>query len=203
MRLIKRAFMVLVAALVAATLHYNLPKREVVRILDAYEKRVDFGDNAFFWAGTPVGMGDAPNRDVRFIDTVRPNGRVRVFRNEDTGWGWPPYFKMNASNLGAQAKELVSTRENPTWVLVTHYGWRSEFLSIFPNAIRLREVDSPDMRPVPWFNIAFLIVFALVALTLWRLWRILFERRISPVLRAADRRSGALRERLRGWRSGV
>jgi hypothetical protein len=167
----------------------------VVRILDAYERRVDLGATSIFWSSAPIGMASGPNRDVRFIDTVRPNGRVRVFRNEDTGWSWPPYFKVNASNLGAEAKELVSTRDNPTWVMITYYGWRSEVFSIFPNAVRIREVDGPEVRVFPWVNIAILAGLAVLVLTLWRLGQVVMRRRIRPALRLA----GEKRSRIRGW----
>lgn len=195
MRLASRLLLGLLALLIAASVHYTLPSREVVRILDAYERRVDLGINRLFWSRASPGMAGGPNRDVRFIDTVRPNGRVLVFRNEDTGWSWPPYFKVNSSNLGAEAKELVSTRDNPTWVVITYYGWRSELLSIFPNAVRIREVDSPDIRLFPWLNLVILAGLAVLGLSLWRLGQIVVRRRIRPVLLMA----GKKKSRIRGW----
>ena len=58
-------------------------------------------------------VGDVRERtvDVRFIAAVRPNGKPFVYRNEDTGWIWPPYFKYDSSNLQAKATDLRSTAE--------------------------------------------------------------------------------------------
>ena len=38
-----------------------------------------------------------------FIQTIKKNGKPMVYRNEDTGWGWPPYFKFDTANLQADA----------------------------------------------------------------------------------------------------
>jgi len=38
------------------------------------------------------------------------------------------------ADLQARAADLVSNRDAPVWVAVTHYGWRSRLLSAFPNA---------------------------------------------------------------------
>ncbi len=72
-----------------------------------------------------------------------------VYRNEDTGWGWPPYFKFDTTNLQAEAADLRSTAAAPQWAIMTHYGWRNEFLSIFPNAIGIRAVDDPGRNHHP------------------------------------------------------
>jgi len=50
------------------------------------------------------------------------------------------------------------------WVAVRHYGWRIRILSMYPNAISMKEVEGPDVRLIPWFNIIFLI---LLAATFW------------------------------------
>ena len=166
--------------LVAALLHYTLPQNDVVRITDTYERRVDFGENSIFWAES--GSGNAEGRisvDMFFIQTVKANGRVMVYRNEDTGWGWPPYFKFNTSNVQARAADMRSTSEAPEWVIVKHYGWRNEFLSIYPNAISLRETTGPDVRVIDWVGIVILVV---LAATFWafyvrvkRFWARRFE----------------------------
>ena len=151
---IKWAFWGIVALIVIAFLHYTLPQRDIVRISDTYEKRIDFGENSIFWAKEDTGTASGQiNRDVFFIQTIRKNGKPLVFRNEDTGWGWPPYFKFDTSNLQTEASDLRSTSENPKWVMVTHYGWRVEFLTVFPNAIAVKRVDDPDMTIIPWLNI--------------------------------------------------
>ena len=148
---------------VGAFLHYTLPQNDVARVVDTFEKRQDFGENSWFWAAPDSGNADlVVNRDVLFIQTVRSNGKPMVYRNEDTSWGWPPYFKFDTTNLQTEAADLKSTKDNPQWVVIRHYGWRNEFLTIFPNAVSIRPVDGPDVQIVPWLNI--IILTALAAL---------------------------------------
>lgn len=194
------------ALLVAAVLHYTLPQTDVVRIVGTDTRRIDFGENSFFWATPDVGTAGATTRDVKFIETVLyPSGRVMVYRNEDTGWGWPPYFKINSYNLQAQATDLISTAANPKWVVVTHYGWRNEFFTIFPNAIALRVTDDPDATRIPWLNILILGLLAAFALWLRALWRRFRRRTLQPVLAEmgavvdrVDARADAARDRALG-----
>ena len=88
MRLFKWLIILLIVTFIGSILHYTLPQRDVVRILDAYEKRMDVAANSFFWAQADAGTVTTDTRDVRFIDTIRPDGSVMVYRNEDTGFGW-------------------------------------------------------------------------------------------------------------------
>ncbi|MBL4750875.1 MAG: DUF1523 family protein [Amylibacter sp.] len=182
MRWIKWIVPTLLIVFVVAVFHYILPQRDIVRIIDAYEKRQDFGVNSIFWAQPDAGTSAQPTRDVRFIDTIMPDGSVMVFRNEDTGFSWPFYFKFDSADINAQAKELISSKDNPTWVAIRHYGWRNEYLTIFPNATSLKVVDNPDVRLIPWFNIAFFIFIGLFFLGLFRLLQRFKRRRIDPVL---------------------
>lgn len=205
MRYVKWSLILIALLTVASFLHYTLPKHDVVRIVGTDTRRIDFGENSIFWAQPDVGTGAGVNRDVKFIEAVRPNGRVRVYRNEDTGWGWPPYFKLNSFNLQAQAADLISTAQAPRWVAVTHYGWRSEFFTIFPNAVSVRPVDGPDATIVPWVNIVILGTLALLLVMAWRMLAQFRERMIDPALNRVedtwnemDARAGAARGRARG-----
>ena len=203
---VKWTFLALLALLVFAFFHYTLPQHDIVRIADTYEKRIDPGGNALFWADPPVGAARTANRDVFFIQAIRPNGRPIVYRNEDTGWGWPPYFKLDTSNLQAEATDLKSPKDNPQWVSVTHYGWRNEFLSIYPNAVGVRPVEGSDVSIFPWVNTIILTLVALAVLFLWRVWAQFRERTIDPLLEdvgetwdEVDERADAARDRARGW----
>ncbi len=181
-------------------LHYTLPDRDIVRIVNTEVRRVDFGTNSLFWQNS--GVGDAvntQNRDVLFIEAIRPDGGSAVYRNEDTGWGWPPYFKFDTANLQAQARDMVSEKDDIQWVAVRHYGWRNTFLSIFPNALSMKPVSGPDAQLIPWFNIVFLTVLAVILITLWRLWRNFWKRRVDPVLEDIDEAGDAARSRVSGW----
>ena len=168
---------------VLAFLHYTLPQHDIVRITDTYEKRVNPGENTLFWSNANTGENvSATERDVFFIQTFRANGRPMIYRNEDTGWGWPPYFKFNTANVQARASDLISksSAENAQWVAIRHYGWRNEFLSIFPNAVAVWPVDGPDARIIPWFNI---VVLVLLAAGWWAIrvrWNRFWEKRREP-----------------------
>lgn len=206
MRYIKWTFLAVVWTLFAAFLHYTLPRYDTVRITDTYETRIDFGENSIFWSHAPT--GNAPgvtNRDVFFIQAIRPNGRPRIYRNEDTGWGWPPYFKFNTANLQAAAADLRSTQSAPQWVAVRHYGWRNEFLSIFPNAVSVRPVAGPDDRVIPWSSVVILVLLAALIWGLTVRWLRFKRRRITPAMNefdgAVDARRAGLSRWWRGWRS--
>ncbi|MDR9393207.1 DUF1523 family protein [Roseovarius sp. SYSU LYC5161] len=182
---VKWGFIAAFWLLVAGVLHYTLPQHDVARITDTYEKRVDPGSNALFWANADAGSDPTvKNRDVFFIQTFRTDDAPMIYRNEDTGWGWPPYFKFDTSNLQAEASDLISKQnaDTPQWVMIRHYGWRNEFFSIFPNAVSVWPVDSPDARVIPWFNI---VLLTLLAAGFWAIrvrWRRFRETRINPVV---------------------
>lgn len=183
MTYVKWIFALLFWGLVAAFFHYTLPQRDIVRVTDTYEKRIDFGENSIFWSQADAGNDPtATNRDVFFIQTRKVNDRVMVYRNEDTGWGWPPYFKFDTSNLQAEAADVKSTAEAPKWVAIKHYGWRNEFLSIYPNAISVKPVAGPDVRLIPWLNIVILTLFAAFVWAIYVRWRRFRANRIDPVL---------------------
>ena len=184
---VKWIFRLIVLSLLFGFLHYTLPQRDIVRIVETEVRRVDFGENSIFWAGADTGQNAGTvNRDIRFINAVKSNGRVMVYRNEDTGWGWPPYFKLDSSNLQTEAADLVSSSAEPRWVVLRHYGWRNEFLSIFPNAVSVREVEDPNQTLIPWFNFAILTVLFVVLATIWRLWANFWDRRIAPLFGRDD-----------------
>jgi hypothetical protein len=176
-RWIRRGMLATLALIVALTLHYSLPGVDIVRVVGTENRRIEFGANSWFWAAPDAGTADGTSRDVFFIQTVRPSGAPMVYRNEDTGWRWPPYFKLNSHNVQTVASSLISSPEAPKWVAVTHYGWRSELFTIFPNALSLREVG----------------ILAVALLALWRFTVILHRAYVAPAL-------ARMAEVLRRWR---
>ncbi len=217
MRRIKITIRLILVAILALILHYSLPQHDIVRVVNTYQERQDLNDwTRMFWARPDDQSATIINRDVQFIQTVKKKTWVlgffqrdateaMVYRNEDTGFSWPFYFKFDTANLQTEADDLRSTPEDPKWAVVTHYGWRNEFLSAFPNAIAIRPVASPDVRIVPWFNI-FFFIFLIVAIAFLRaMWMQFRERTIDPVLDSAgdkyDEASAGLAERRgRMWR---
>lgn len=205
MAYIKWTFRIILILLVGGFLHYTLPQRDIVRIVNTYEERQDFGGwNSIFWSGGSAGTAETPvNRDVLFISTKTVDDDTIVYRNEDTGWGWPPYFKFDTADLQAEAADTASTGDAPKWVAIRHYGWRNTWLSIFPNALSMQPVPGPDTRLIPWFNIVFLSLLTILCLTIWRLWRNFREARIDPVFdeidETADEARGAISRFFRRW----
>lgn len=181
---IKWSFWIVVWTLIAAFFHYTLPQNDIVRINDTEVRRIDFGSNSMFWSQPDSGNASGTvNRDIFFIQATGADGKPRVYRNEDTGlWGWPPYFKINTANVQAEAADLRSTAAEPTWVRVRHYGWRSQVLSIFPNALSVKPVAGPDVRIIPWTTIIVLTIFGCTVWAIWSRIRRFRRNRIDPLL---------------------
>ena len=98
---IRLGFGILLFLAVALFLHYSLPSRDIVRIVGTDVVRTDVeGRDA---QGNTITV----SRDVRFINAKWPDGRDRVYRNEDTGWGWPPYFKFDTADLAAETRRAA------------------------------------------------------------------------------------------------
>lgn len=196
-------------------MNYWMPSHEVVRVTNTFNRITTVSwENAWAYASPDTGTAESTvTRDIRFIETAHTDDTVTVFRNEDTGWIWPPYFKYDSSNLQAEASNLKSDKAAPQWVMVTYYGWRLPILSIYPNAIRMRPVDSPDATVFPWVNILILTVVALVLFTIRRMWLQFRERTIDPMIEDvgeafdtvdaqaddAARRARGLWGRVRAW----
>jgi hypothetical protein len=183
-----------------AFLHYVLPQRDVVRIVGAEPVLTELGgwNSVFFARPDNQAANTSTSRDIRFINTVSGNGRTRVYRNEDTGFLWPPYFKFDSQDLQTEALNFISNADDPRWVVITHYGWRSNLLSIYPNAISIRAVDGPDAQFFPWLN---LIILALIMLGLFMIWRMIErfkDRVIDPFVDGVMIRWAKTKDRLSG-----
>jgi len=163
MRKVIWSILVLFLLALGLLLHWTLPSRDIVRILGtdvARQQTVVTNER-----GEEVTV----SRDIRYINAVTPDGTPRVYRNEDTGWGWPPYFKFDTANLAAQAENMASSEAAPRWMIVTHYGWRIPMLSAFPNALSIEPAEGPDQTLIPWLNIVLLVILAALVTAIW-LW---------------------------------
>lgn len=177
----------------AVFLNYFLPQRDIVQIVGVDMKRVDVDTDDPFWDKGDIGTNENATRDVRFINTKTQRGKTRVYRNEDTGFGFPPYFKFNSSDVTAQAQGLA--KEDEQWVAVRHYGWRIRMFSIFPNATSMKRVTGPDVFIFPFFNIFFIGLLLLIWFLLWRKIRAWKAKRIDPTLdKVGDSIGDAARE---------
>jgi hypothetical protein len=218
MRRVFTILRVLVIVLFLGLLHYVLPQHDIARITSTEVIRADFsGFNRLFYAQADSGAAELTTRDLRLINTEkrktwllgfipRESTEVMVYRNEDSGWIWPPYFKFDSSDLQAEAASQVSTAAAPQWVVVTHYGWRNRFFSIYPNAVGIRPVSGPDVSVVPWFNIGFFILLIAGIAFIRAAWYQFRERTMDPLLDQAENRMDEVnagiaerRSRVRRW----
>ena len=172
MRKIIWSLFVLILLAFGLFMHWSLPSRDVVRILGTDVTRSDSPA-----ATNQDGQQVTRTRDVRYINTVSPDGDPMVYRNMDTGWGWPPYFKFDSADLAAQAQNLTSTEADPRWMIVTHYGWRIPIFSAFPNALSITPAEGPDQTLTPWLKLIVLVLLVAVAAFLWWWLHSIFKRR--------------------------
>jgi hypothetical protein len=162
MQYVKWTIGLILLAAIAAGLHWVLPSRDIVRIVgtEVARQTSESRDSA--------GNVIRDSQDVRYIKAATADGAPKVYRNQDTGWGLPPYFKFNEADLAAIADNNISSPESPKWMVVTHYGWRATYFSWFPNAVSMRPATGPDERLIPWFNIVVITVLAVAALLIRR-----------------------------------
>lgn len=119
-------------------LMYSLPRTVVVNITGTEVKR---------------GIGGIGG-DVRYVLAQDSSQEALIFRNEDTGWGFPPYLKFDSGTIAAKANNFAKENVSET-VLVRYYGFRIPMFSAFPNVVSLKAVAG-DYEHFPLFNIIFL-----------------------------------------------
>ena len=138
---------------------YSLPSHILVHVTGTEVTRTDMDESDT----------SAATVDVRYVMTESLDGEPHMFRNQDTGWGWPPFFKFDSGDLAAQANNYSVDRREDV-VLVTYYGFRFRMLSAFPNILSMKTVPA-DYQVIPWFTIFFglaHVVFAGVLVVLIR-----------------------------------
>ncbi|NHA46469.1 DUF1523 family protein [Helicobacter pylori] len=88
-------------------------------------------------------------RDVYFVQTYDPKDKksVTVYRNEDTRFSFPFYFKFNSADISALAQSLVNQQ-----VEVQYYGWRINLFNMFPNVIFLKPLKEGAEMSKPVFS---------------------------------------------------
>ncbi len=140
---------VVVASGPLALLDYFLPHHRVLRIVGTEIKRVDATGR------TSKDKAPGQTHDVYYVyaedvETKKPH----VFRNEDTGWGFPWYLKFDSADVQATAQSIAGERGT---AIFTYYGWRIQIFSLMPNAVKIVRA-APDATVFPWFNVAFFAV---------------------------------------------
>jgi len=182
MKWIFRLFKLAIVIFVGAVLCYFLPSQDIVQVSGVEVSREDYKKIDQSKTGE--------NRDVRYISAEWPNGKPRAYRNEDA----PLYLKFDSGNLNAQAHSLEKqySKDDPTWVVVKHYGWRIPFMSMYPNVLNIKNVEGPHVRLIPWFNIIFLTALFFLWLWLWLKWRGFKKKRLEPVADKIEKTTDAI-----------
>ena|SRR6218665_2617225 len=157
---------------IALVLAYALPHHAVVYVSGDQVQRMDSKIQPLD-AAQAVGA----TRDVKVINAYDPETKTTyVFRNEDTRFGFPWYFKFDSAEVQAQSQRLSHIPEQ--YVLIRYYGWRIPMFDMFPNAVDVKIWDSPE-EPFPVFNTVFLVVLGLIVLVIWWKWRKFRQRRAA------------------------
>lgn len=173
MRWFKRSIGILSLCLIAAAalcFHYYLPRHDVVLVTGVEVKRMDA--DGVISAENPA---DGPTRDVYFINSVSPSDKeVTVYRNEDTGWGFPWYFKFDSADIQAKAQDY--SRDPNQLAVIRYYGWRFQIFSMFPNITDIKATTSRS-EPFPVFNAIFFSVLLIILIVVGLIVRRTLRRR--------------------------
>ncbi|MBN6709836.1 DUF1523 family protein [Haemophilus haemoglobinophilus] len=149
-----------------SVVNYVTPHYEVTRITGVEVKRVD-KDGPI----TKANPADGPTRDVYYIYTQKPNEeKVMVYRNEDTRWSFPFYFKFGSADLQAKAQSFSVDNK---LVEIKYYGWRLVMFDEFRNAVSVKEanVDTGTSHSIlAYIFYAFLLIILFFSIQFVRGW---------------------------------
>ncbi|QLB13656.1 uncharacterized protein DUF1523 [Bisgaardia hudsonensis] len=144
-------------AILFAGVDYITPHYEVTNVTGVEVKRVD-KDGPI----TKANPADGPTRDVYYIYTQKPNeSKPMVYRNEDTRWGFPFYFKFDSADLQAKAQNFANESK---LIEVKYYGWRLIILDEFRNAVSIKEVTLDKGQS---YSILAYVLYAFLFITLF------------------------------------
>lgn len=147
---------VLFHAVLFAGINFVFPHYETTHVTGVEVKRVD-KDGPI----TKANPEDGPTRDVYYIYTQRTGEtQPTVYRNEDTRWAFPFYFKFDSAVQQAHASGF---EQNQKMVEIKYYGWNMVMFNEFRNVISMEEVtEDQGSHPIlSW------IFYALGVLTLF------------------------------------
>lgn len=137
--------------------NYAMPAYESTQITGMETRRMD--KDGVISKSNPA---DGEVRDVFFLFTENPDTKaVMVYRNEDTGWGLPPYFKFDSASVQAKAQAYANDKQQ---VEIKYYGWRIPMLNEFRNVISIKPLAEGSSLSKPWFSYLLYAFFALTFL---------------------------------------
>mgnify|MGYP003686868861 CR=1 FL=1 len=140
----------LVLVFVGLCLFYYLPSTQDVHLVGTEVKR-EIRD----------GVEGEQIKDIRYVVArAIPSGKTLMYRNEDMPW--PPYFKFDSGDLSGKVMNIKEYNPD-TQVLITYYGLRVPFLSLYPNITKIQKnLKKEDHLPI--FNWIVLSIFSILYL---------------------------------------
>lgn len=146
----------LVVLALALSVNFVMPSYHQTIITGMEVKRMD-KDGLI----TKQNPADGPVRDVYFLFTKElDSDKIKVYRNEDTRFDFPYYFKFDSANLQANAQQYINDRSK---VEIKYYGWRITYFDEFPNALRIDPIDGRGSLPI----VSYIIYSLLFVFWVW------------------------------------
>lgn len=161
MKVIIKYFLILVSlsffTVLAGTVNYAMPSYDDTYVTGMEVRRMD--KDGVISKSNPA---DGEVRDVYFIFTENSGdsdvAKVMVYRNEDTGWGLPPYFKFSSADIQAKAQAYANDKQR---VQIKYYGWRINWMNEFRNIVSIQPLAEDEAKAMP---IVSYVLYAILAL---------------------------------------
>ena len=134
MKQIIKYFLILVSLsffiVIGGVVNYAMPSYDETYVTGMEVRRMD--KDGVISKANPA---DGEVRDVYFLFTESEPNKVMVSRNEDTGWGLPPYFKFGSADIQAKAQAYANEKQR---VQIKYYGWRINWMNEFRNIVSIK-----------------------------------------------------------------
>ena len=134
MKQIIKYFLILVSLsffiVIGGVVNYAMPSYDETYVTGMEVRRMD--KDGVISKSNPA---DGEVRDVYFLFTESAPNKVMVYRNEDTGWGLPPYFKFGSADIQAKAQAYANEKQR---VQIKYYGWRINWMNEFRNIVSIK-----------------------------------------------------------------
>lgn len=148
------------AIMTGLAVHYYTPATRIVEITGTETKRSDSEGPI-----SAINPANGPIRDIYYISTNNEKDKPMMYRNEDTGWSFPWYFKFNSADIQAKA---LSIKESNRHAILVSYGWRFNMFSMFKNILSLKATEDPNASTFSFYTIITIVSWlgwlALIAL---------------------------------------
>ena len=157
MKAILKYFLFLVSLsffiVITGTVNYVMPSYDETVVTGMEVRRMD--KDGVISKSNPA---DGEVRDVYFLFTESEPNKVMVYRNEDTGWGLPPYFKFGSADIQAKAQAYANEKQR---VQIKYYGWRINWMNEFRNIVSIKPLLEGETvaRPIVSYVLYVVIAF--------------------------------------------